>query len=593
LYPDGVALHGTFGAVVDKSVGQMVLFSTTNILGGTPTVFGTLSGLGNAYGVALQGTFGAVAGPDGSGLGQMVLFSTTNIPGGTPTVFGTLSGLVDPRGVALQGTFGAVCDYNGEMFLFSTINIPGGTPTVFGTLSGLSNAYGVALQGTFGAVCFYGEALLFSTTDIPGGTPVIFGALAGLSNPTGLALQGTFGAVTNSFGLGEFGEVLLFSIPDFVPGPTPTPSILPTTFPGNAGVTAKLLNLINGHCPPGTQAIINQILGLPLDQQAHALSALTPAFKIIQYSLEKLDLLLHKELNDVLYSDQKGTVPFILAGYDNLSQKAVNSYNGYTVQTYYQMLGLTHDWKNVKWLAGVGAAESYMNVNPVIANSTYPTVYGTLGAFGKLKNWEMGADFLFGYSFIKTHRTMSFINETASSSHGAWNTSLEFKGAYVQRFDKTVIKYYDNVSYLYGIENVYTETGAPGANFIVKNEQLSALRNEVGFKVDRIFKKKFLFKKKSAYKKSAPAILKDSSKVFVDASWVYDYYTNNNAYIGSFSGTDVFGTYKQTNPAKNFGRIHTGFIGTHKEFNWKLAYTGLFGKNFVENSASLKLEKQF
>ena len=62
---------------------------------------------------------------------------------------------------------------------------------------------------------------------------------------------------------------------------------------------------------------------------------------------------------------------------------------------------------------------------------------------------------------------------------------------------------------------------------------------------------------------------------------------------GTFTGTDVYGNYHQTIPTRNFGRVHGGFKGGHAKFDWALVYTGLFGSHFMENSASLKLERKF
>jgi hypothetical protein len=39
--------------------------------------------------------------------------------------------------------------------------------------------------------------------------------------------------------------------------------------------------------------------------------------------------------------------------------------------------------------------------------------------------------------------------------------------------------------------------------------------------------------------------------------------------------------------------VHGGFKGGHAKFDWALVYTGLFGSHFMENSASLKLERKF
>jgi hypothetical protein len=514
-------------------------------------------------------------------------------------IFGTLSNLDYPFGVALQGTFGAVTNITdlgegeGELLLFSTTNLPGGTPVIFGTLSNLDYPFGVALQGTFGAVTNItdlgegegeGELLLFSTTNLPSGTPVIFGTLSNLDYPFGVALQGTFGAVANI--LGEIGEgegeseVLLFSTVNFDPGPTPTPSILPTTFPGNAGVTAKLLNSIYQNCPASTQAIITDLSLLSYQEQYQDLLQLTPQYKVIQFSLEKLDLLLHKELEDALYKAEDKWSGFVLGGYDNLSQKAVSpekGYNGYTVQSYYQLLGFTYGGKSADFLGAIGASESYMNLNPATGFASYPTAWASIGFSSQSSRWQAGLKGLGGYSFIKAQRSIDYLNLVASTNHNAWNTSVEGKLSYSYQLDKAKVTYYDTPSYLYGQENTYTESGATGANFNVKNEKLSVIRNAFGL----------VFNSENKRKGQAEI------EFFVDSSWVFEYYFTNNSYQAAFQGTDVYGNYHQTIPTRNFGRVHGGFKGCHNNFDWALVYTGLFGSHFMENSASLKLEKQF
>jgi hypothetical protein len=218
-----------------------------------------------------------------------------------------------------------------------------------------------------------------------------------------------------------------------------------------------------------------------------------------------------------------------------------------------------------------------MNLNPATGYASYPTAWASIGFSSQSSRWHAGLKGLGGYSFIKAQRSMDYLNLVASTSHNAWNTSVEGKLSYSYQIDHAKVTFYDTPSYLYGQENTYTESGATGANFNVKNEKLSVIRNAFGLVFNSENKKKGMA----------------NIEFFVDSSWVFEYYFTNNSYQAAFQGTDVYGNYHQTIPTRNFGRVHGGFKGGHAKFDWALVYTGLFGSHFMENSASLKLEKQF
>lgn len=341
----------------------------------------------------------------------------------------------------------------------------------------------------------------------------------------------------------------------------------------NSDSTVQTIRAINGNCPVATQAMIDEFGTLTGQDYLDAARDLGPGLKLVQFSLEKLDLLLHKELESALYSSKEGTIPFVIAGYDNLDEGVNGPYNGYSIDSYYQMFGVTHDWKGAKWLATIGASESYMKVRPQPVKASYNTVWAALGGAGQSSRWHYGLDTIFGYSFIDGTRHIDFIDEKATTDHGAWNISFDGKLGY--DFTNRVLDamIYDDVSYIYGQENSYSETNSPAANLHVKNETISQIRNMLGLS--------FSSKQTKAF------------KIFADASWVYEHYFNNNTYQAAFVGTDVYGTYSQTEPSQNYARIHTGFKGEYKNFEWKLAYTGLFAKRFSENSASVKFGYKF
>jgi hypothetical protein len=88
-------------------------------------------------------------------------------------------------------------------------------------------------------------------------------------------------------------------------------------------------------------------------------------------------------------------------------------------------------------------------------------------------------------------------------------------------------------------------------------------------------------------------VLNDQVKIFMDLSWMYEGYLNNNDYQAAFEGTDVYGTYSQSIPTNNYIRPHAGFKGTHRNLTWQISYTGLYGKKYVESSASAKISYKF
>jgi hypothetical protein len=344
----------------------------------------------------------------------------------------------------------------------------------------------------------------------------------------------------------------------------------------NETTTLNLLNSEDGNCPPDNQTVVTTVLttltGL---NQINALVELGPIFKVVQFSLEKLTFLLHKELEETLYTKRQGYNLFAIAGYDNLKQHSVHTYTGYKVNSFYQLVGLTYGYEKLKLMGGLGASESYISnfTPPRAAHGSYPTVYGTFGVSGMRTRWHYGIEALYGYSFLHTEHTLSFLNQRARSNHGAWNASAEAHVAYEIQDDFFTFRPYENLGYIYGQENNYQETGAPGANFKVKSETLSLIRNSFGFMLE--------------------GRCKSSVRIFADVAWVYEGYLHSNKYQAAFEGTSLYGPYRQARPTPNYARIQAGFNGTKRSLDWKLAYMLLSGKKFIEQSASLKVRYKF
>lgn len=365
-------------------------------------------------------------------------------------------------------------------------------------------------------------------------------------------------------------------------------------FMGLAGQTENLMQKImaNGSAPSATVDIYNnQLFNQSYSVQKTRYTQLSPQFKVIQYSLEKLDLLIHKELerflmiNDVGFDEilekdlperyRKNDKPqeFFIVGYDDLKQGQNHGYVGYNTESFYQVYGVTFNWDKVRMLGGVGVSESYMKLYPTYSKADYNTVWTTLGVAKSTEHWIFSGNALFGYGFIKTNRFIDCTQQTAFSSHGIWSISGNFKTAYMRDVGKVKFMPYDNVSYLYGQENNYTEKGANGDNFNVNGENLSAIRNEIGLQIKGPRHRAF--------------------HTFTDAAWVFDYYLNNRAYRACFQGTSTYGSFSQSVPAKNYGRIHAGFQGEHKKILWQIAYTGLYGSKFAQSSLSIDVSYQF
>jgi hypothetical protein len=354
------------------------------------------------------------------------------------------------------------------------------------------------------------------------------------------------------------------------PGP---PFSNPSVFTGPAATTANLLNAITGKCAPQTQTIIDDVISQPEALQQQSLDELSPQFKVIQFSLEKLSFQIQKELDADLYNKDTGTQTFLIAGYDYLNQDKTSTYTGYTVNTAYQLLGASHGFNTLKVQGMFGVSESWMKLSPIESKATYNTIYGSLGIRGNFDRWNTGIKSLFGYSFSNTKREISFLDYTAKSSHGIWILNTEGLLSYTLVRSPVDLNAYESFGYVYSVENAYSEHNAPGANLRVKDEVLSLCRNSLGLNV------------------KGP---KDKNLgIYADLAWVYEFYLNTNNFKAKFIGSDVYATYKPTNPTKNYARLGFGYEGSYKHLEYRIAYDGLFGKKFLEQSASLKLGYKF
>lgn len=352
---------------------------------------------------------------------------------------------------------------------------------------------------------------------------------------------------------------------------------MPTDIQGPGAITAYQLNTMedSGNLLAETQS---QYLAALYSSDAARVILVNQAssqHKVLQYQIDKLDLLLHKDIDSLLYAKSRNTQLFLTAGYDHLRQETVKGYPGYSVDHYYQMLGSTQNFGALKLLESFAVSESYEDLLPDVFNgkATYTTLWGDFGLSYMPNRWSYGVDVLFGYSFIDAQRKIDLFGLEAKTDHGMWNISFDTKLAYSFNCGKISLTPYENLGYIYGVENDYQEHGAPGMNLSITDEKLSALRNQFGIKL------------------VAPTDLK--FKFFFDAAWLYETFFNHKNYHQRFLGSTIVVDQTQTVPTRNYGRINSGFSGNYKHVDWNVAYTGLYGKNLRDSAVSLKASYKF
>lgn len=358
-------------------------------------------------------------------------------------------------------------------------------------------------------------------------------------------------------------ELILSAIPSF------------NSFVGNTQVISRVCVQLNNQqtTPTATQSIITNVFNQTntLVQQQQFLE-LCPAFKVIQYALEKQDLLFHKEVETSLYQRNNKSSLFMLAGYDNLIQSkkgSLSGYNSYNVDTPYQMLGFNQKYNDLKLIEAIGVSESYMQLKSSHARANFMTLWANMGTAYVSKGWQIGFDAQGGYSFLQTKRFINYLGLLASSNHNAWQASCVFRLGYDVESTHSSFTPYNNLSYMYGQENAYQEKGAIGANLSVKNEQISIIRNQVGFKLKKAVSR-------YAY-------------ILFDGAWLYEKYLNNQTYQAAFVGTNIYGSFQQNMPAHNYARFEAGFLFTKGCCDVELVYNGLYGNSFAESTASMKV----
>ena len=295
----------------------------------------------------------------------------------------------------------------------------------------------------------------------------------------------------------------------------------------------------------------------------------SPPFQLIQHALDKLDLVIHKEVSNFLYSQNPKKDLFGLAGFDNQDQGHLNCYDGYTVKDFYQFLGgIGNIAPSLQLLGAIGAAESKIDVHPQEAHAHYNSVFSTLGVSGAFKKFQVGFDLLAGYSFINAkhhHESMG----SFKGQHNALSASVELKGTYKVLEDKTSLTPYDAISLFYNKEFDHDDKSQAGYTIKVENETLYAFRNELGFYINIPCTK--------------------SVDLFIDPSWLYETQLNSRSYHVTTLPTGSKVSIKQQKLGHNYGRLNTGFYVKGRRLDFAITYIGLWGRKYSDASTSLKL----
>lgn len=300
---------------------------------------------------------------------------------------------------------------------------------------------------------------------------------------------------------------------------------------------------------------------------------LWPQFRLVQYGLDKLDFVLHKELSNFLYTRLQKKDLFGIGGFQNLDQGHQDQYVGYKIKDYYQWLGGTYDNQKLAYIGALGVSESSLHINSNHSHAHYDTLWATFGVKGYSGKFQYGFDFLSGYSFIKSSKNVSFLNKDFKAKNNGFSSSLELKATYLVVKDKTSLEPYNALSLFYSKEFAYQEKGNSGYELDVGPENLCLFRNELGFYLNIPCTK--------------------SVDLFIDPSWMYEYQLNHRSYKAGFKNVKARWPFYQHKLAHNYGRLNVGFYVKGRRLDFAITYIGLWATKFSSASTSLKLNLKF
>lgn len=300
---------------------------------------------------------------------------------------------------------------------------------------------------------------------------------------------------------------------------------------------------------------------------------LLPKFYLVQYGLEKLDFLLHKEMSNLLYTRYKKKDVFALAGFNNLQQGHRQEHLGYQIKDYYQWVGGIGDVKSFSILGSLGVTESKLHTHPQKAHASYDTLWANLGLKKTSSKLQLGCDIQAAYSFISSSNDIDALSLKMKAHHRAYLGSIEAKGTYRVLDDKTSLEPYDAISLFYSHEGSYTEKGGKDLSVKVDDEDLFVIRNELGFYLNIPCTK--------------------SVDLFIDPSWMYEYKINKKDFKAVFQNKDIVESFSQSILPKNYGRLNVGFYVKGRRLDFAITYIGLWAEKFSSAATSLKLELRF
>jgi hypothetical protein len=514
--------------------------------------------------------------------------------------------LKDSQNAPTQST-----NITGQLFVNNTLNAdvtvyPGGSLRGSGLVIGNTDVQGTLNPGVItnkgGVLTFEGTVTLEgnSTTDIwlapnlKSSQVIVLGDLVANATPTLLIEKQ---AQTQYVGVQKFSDILVYLststnlqsfnissyytcnlvqnilgydvIVDFS-------SLQPGEYPGNAGVVAANLALLNGYCSLDLQDDIDVILRLNYQDQRQALLELCPQFKLLQYSLEKLLFTQEDIFSRKLSQFKEGLVPFVEAGFDQYAQKAINpivlGYNQYHINSWTQNLGMTYGSKQGCMGFSLGAIESFFTFPSYPASARYKTLAGFVGYAGKKGGFEAVFDLFGSYSQIKSKRVIQQFETQAKTKHQAWNGAGSLDLGYKITYSDFSFKPYNKFGYIYGQENSFKEQGAGVLNLVLKPEKLQLWRNTLGLFSDY----------KTAFFES-----------YLDLAWVYEDIISSLRYKGVFAGTTSPMNFYATPQRSNFAKAAINLTVKDKYFALSMMYQALMAKRFLEQTANLTFSRQF
>lgn len=334
------------------------------------------------------------------------------------------------------------------------------------------------------------------------------------------------------------------------------------------------LDELNGHANACLQNKIDEMLLLTGPELDGLFSTLDPSqFKGEQIVLEELVFAANEELLNQLHLRKKGISTFALGGFRRFNQLSYNHHIGFKANSGFEGLGVIYGDGRSQFSITAGALETTTKYKHLDANSTTGSVFGQIGASKSFNRWQLGADVLFAYNFITTHRKIDYFDMTASSNHGGSITKGALFASYLKKEGNFNIRPYDKFYYIFNHENSFKETGASCLSTYVKSSDRQVIRNDLGFTLE-MFSNQVV-------------------RPYVDLAYVYEYRWDGKSYKASFIDTSTQFVVSGIEPSRNFAKYAFGLIGTKKNWDYRLNFEGMYSSKLREAGVSVSLSKKF